>query len=226
MIYTLAPLSAFVAFSLFNEVKLNWTGPVWLAVLPLIARNLITAELRRVQRWLATIAVLLLTYGAAFHYLALGLPGISRGTNFSLVGLPIGWEEFGAEVAMIETEVEHFNGTKPLRVGMDKYFLSSQMAFYDRDKESVARTAGRRLFGLESLMYDRWLSSTAAKGRDILLVSRRSTGHIAAETLTGRFLTLGPIREREIHRAGVLVSRFYYRIGLGYIPYPPASPAR
>lgn len=36
-IYTLVPLSAFVAFSLFHEVKLNWTGPIWLAILPALA---------------------------------------------------------------------------------------------------------------------------------------------------------------------------------------------
>ncbi len=226
LIYTLGPLSAFVAFSLFNEVKLNWTGPLWLAVLPMIARNLTTAELGRVRRWIAAIAVMLFTYGGAFHYLALGLPGVSRGTNFSLGVLPIGWKEFGAEVAKLGTEVEHLHGTTPLRAGMDKYFLSSQIAFYDPDKGSVALTAGRRLFGMKSLMYDRWLSSTAARGRDILLVSRLPTGHIADKTLSRRFHTLGPIREREIHRAGVLVSRFYYRIGFGYVPYPPASPAR
>ncbi|MGB5832425.1 MAG: hypothetical protein WBG92_10600, partial [Thiohalocapsa sp.] len=96
---------------------------------------------------------------------------------------------------------------------------------YDPGKNSVTHTAGRRLFGLNSLMYDRWLSSAAAKGRDILLVSRRRTGHIAAESLSHRFQTLGPVRERKVDRKGVPVSRFYYRIGLGYVPYPPASPA-
>ena len=39
-IYTLVPLSVFIFFSLFHEVKLNWTGPVWLAILPALAAKL------------------------------------------------------------------------------------------------------------------------------------------------------------------------------------------
>jgi len=44
VVYTLVPLSIFIAFSLFHEVKLNWTGPLWLAVVPAIAWVLAAAE--------------------------------------------------------------------------------------------------------------------------------------------------------------------------------------
>jgi hypothetical protein len=37
-------------------------------------------------------------------------------------------------------------------VGMDKYFLSSEMAFYDPDKDGSENTGGRSSsFGLDSL---------------------------------------------------------------------------
>ena len=39
-VFTLLPLLVFVAFSLVHRVKLNWTGPLWLAVLPRIAERL------------------------------------------------------------------------------------------------------------------------------------------------------------------------------------------
>jgi len=228
-IYTLVPLSVFVAFSLFHEVKLNWTGPVWLAILPALAGRLVaqertatgsSAKVRR-RSWLATVAVALLIYGAALHYLVLGLPGIAPSTSTSLKAIPIGWKEFGAEVEKIATDIENATGKEPLRVGMDRYFLSSEIAFYDPDQDAVPHTAGRSLFGLDSLMYDRWIPPAVAKGRDILLVSRRSGGRIAAESLSAWFRTLGPIQEHIVHKGAIPVGRFYWRIGYGYIPNEP-----
>jgi dolichol-phosphate mannosyltransferase len=107
---------------------------------------------------------------------------------------------------------------------MDRYFLSSQIAFYDPDGDAVEYTAGRSLFDMDSLMYERWIPSVAAKGRDILLVSRRSKGPIAAESLLARFQTLGPIQERTVLKDGVPVGRFFYRIGYAYIPLTAATP--
>ena len=78
-IYTLVPLSVFIFFSLFHEVKLNWTGPVWLAILPALAARLVARDqtpigssARVVSRrsWLVTVAVTLLIYG--------GCPPLSR----------------------------------------------------------------------------------------------------------------------------------------------------
>ncbi|MGV1014057.1 MAG: glycosyltransferase family 39 protein [Methyloceanibacter sp.] len=223
-IYTLVPLSAFLAFSVFHEVKLNWTGPIWLALLPALARNLAATEvighstvgaLRR--PWLVTVAILLLAYGAALHYLALGLPGVDSRT--SLKSLPIGWKEFGAQVEKIETDLENITGKEPLRIGMDRYFLSSEIAFYDPDKDAVPYTAGRSLFGLDSLMYDRWFSPAEAEGQDILLISRSSDGPIAAEALAERFQDLGPILEHVVFKNGLQLGQFYYRIGYNYVPY-------
>jgi dolichol-phosphate mannosyltransferase len=173
------------------------------------------------RSWLATVAVALLIYGAALHYLVLGLPGIGHSMSMSLKQIPIGWKEFGKEVAKIKTDLENATGKEPLRVGMDRYFISSEMAFYDSSQDAVSHTAGRSLFGLDSLMYDRWSSPTAAKGRDIVLVSRRSKGGIVAESLRYRFRTLGPIQQQIVYKGGIPVGRFYWRIGYGYIPNEP-----
>ena len=45
-VYTLMPLAVFVAFSMFHQIKLNWTGPVWLAVIPVIASEFSRAPAR------------------------------------------------------------------------------------------------------------------------------------------------------------------------------------
>ena len=42
-VFTLVPLLVFVVFSVVHRVKLNWTGPLWLVVVPPIAARLTTA---------------------------------------------------------------------------------------------------------------------------------------------------------------------------------------
>ena len=229
-IYTLVPLSVFIFFSLFHEVKLNWTGPVWLAILPALAARLVARDQTPIgssagvvsrRSWLVTVAVTLLIYGGCLHYLVRGLPGISPSMSMSLGMIPIGWKEFGAEVGRIAADLESATGKEPLRVGMDRYSLSSEVAFYDPDQDAVRNTAGRSLFGFDSLMYELWFPPAAAKGREIVLVSRYSGGAIANKSLSKRFRTLGPIQERIVHKGSISVARFFWRIGYGYKPNEP-----
>lgn len=224
-IYTLVPLSIFVVFSLFHEVKLNWTGPLWLAVLPAIARSL-AGESAASQvptfngAWRATIVIALLIYGAVFHYMALRVPDIG---NLSLKMLPIAWEEFGEQVEKIETDLQSATGEEPLRVGMDRYYLSSEAAFYDPNKDGVENTAGRSLFGLESLMFQFWFTPAEARGRNIILLSLKPGGAIAISSLSDHFNRLGPIREQTLYKDGTKVGNFYYRIGYDYKPVSPQT---
>ncbi|KAB2889431.1 MAG: glycosyltransferase, partial [Desulfobulbaceae bacterium] len=90
----LTPLTVFVAFSLSKEVKLNWTGPLWLAFLPLMAASLrhhgngtgrkLPALLSRL--WPPTLAILIVGYGFTLHYFSLGLPGIPFAAGTFLFG--------------------------------------------------------------------------------------------------------------------------------------------
>jgi dolichol-phosphate mannosyltransferase len=223
-VYTLVPLTVFAVFSLFHEVKLNWTGPLWLATLPGIAQNL-AAEggtdlwmgVRPRRVWLATFALMLLIYGATLHYMVLGFPGAGLSKGLSLSALPIGWKEFGTEVENVETDFEHRTGKEPLLVGMDRYFQSSQMAFYDPDGDGAENTAGRSLFGLDSLMYGRWFTPAEEKGRDIILIGWRPN-ILSGGSLAAHFQRLGPIHEHSVYKSGLRLARFYYRVGYDYRP--------
>ena len=220
-IFTLAPLSVFVLFSLFHQVKLDWTGPVWLAMLPMLAADIARGRqaigewpyaLRRT--WGPTIAALLLAYGLALHYLTLGLPAL--GYSGDLTVLPIGWKEFGRQAALIEQEIESITGQEPLRVGTDKYFLSSQMAFYDPvDRDGAATTAGRSLFGHDSLMYDYWFPARHQQGQTIILFALKPD-ELSDPALTTKFSSLGPVREQVIYKRGMRAGRFFYRVGNGF----------
>ncbi len=220
VVYTLTPLSVFVAFSLVHAVKLNWTGPLWLAVLPALAQMLAAERrllsFRMTALWAATIPIALILYGAGLHYLALGLPGVPYPN--SLGNLPIAWREFADTARQIKERVQSTTGHKPLLVGMDRYFLSSELAFYDRESgDSVQNTAGRSLFGGNSLMYNYWISRCRQTGRTVLMFGfyRRQ---LYDQHLSKWFQELGPITEHMVYKAGTPAGRFYYRVGYDYRP--------
>ncbi len=219
--FTIAPFSVFLFFSLFHGVKLDWTGALWLAMLPLLAADIAEGSqvlarwsdaLRRT--WGPALAVMLLAYGAALHYLALGLPGIGYSDNLARV--PIAWKVFGRQAALIDADLESATGHEPLRVGMDKEFLSSEMAFYDPvDNDGATNTAGRSLFGFESLMYDYWFPAARQRGRNVILFALNS-GDLSDRIFAAKFSYLGPIRNRILYKKAVRAGQFYYRVGYNF----------
>ena len=228
-VYTLIPLSIFVAFSIFHEVKLNWTGPLWLAVLPAVAyaisaerRTPNATEAKHANRvWAATVGIVLLMYGGGLHYMALGLPGFKYPDDFRVV--PIAWKEFGQSVEEIEDRVESTVGREPVLVGMDKYNLASQIAFYGRDKsDSIHDTVGRGLLGLGSLMFDYWLPEVVEDGRPVIMISL-TPEELSDYLLAGRFRELEPVAEHVVYKAGARAGHFYYRVGHGFRHGPAVS---
>ena len=132
----LVPLAVFFLFSLRHEVKLDWTGTLCLAAVPVLSWAAVTSSRDalggRLSTWAAaawppTLVALVLIYGAAFHYLVLGLPGVGYGEHIELV--PVGWRSLGEQVAAIDAEVRTQSGTEPLVVGMDRYAIANELAF-------------------------------------------------------------------------------------------------
>ena len=218
LVFTGVPLAALAAFSLRHEVRTNWTGPVWLAALPEMARSLAVqadaaaSRTRTAARaWAATLLALLLLYGAGLYHLALGLPGVGYP---AALRLPVGWRELGAEVDAIAAQLEREDGRRPLRVGMDHYFIASELAFYDAG-DGAAEAVGRHLFGLHDLMYERWSPASGADDQALVLVSFDRADLESA--LVDRFAEgLEPIREHPIERDGRGVGRFFSRVARRY----------
>ena len=128
------PFAVFLFFSLFRQTKLIWTGPVWLALLPLMAWLMSTHEgMGKVRLpvfgrrpWKMTVIVLALLYGALLHYMAIGLPGVPYPVN--RVGF--GWREISAQIEQLVNDIEANTGERPFVVGMDKDHINSWLAFY------------------------------------------------------------------------------------------------
>jgi len=231
LFFTLVPLSVFVAFSISHEPKHNWTGPLWLAALPWLARGMtpIAGRLTRTPgrwgryAWPFTFVSSMLFYGAALHYLVLGLPPLRYPEGLRLVG----WHDLGSQIERIEDDVESMTGSEPLVVGMDKYRIASELAFYrthaEREpgglakREGIEGTTGSHLFGKNSLMYEYWVPPDKQNGRTLILVSNRADD-LDGPGITSRFDRLEPVMQLLARHNDMPVTRFYYRIGYGYRP--------
>jgi dolichol-phosphate mannosyltransferase len=219
---TLTPLALFVVFSLRHEVKLDWTGAPLIAAVPLIASGIVEGGRRAAAGWRAllrsswvpTLIVLLLLYGAGLYDLTWGIPGAGYGRHAELV--PIGWRELGAQVDDIAMSAARQTGQAPLVVGMDRYAIASELAFYARDRtEGVDRTSSGHLFGQVGLMYERWFPPAAEQGRNLLMVAWNRED-LTPERIASALERLGPIEEGVLTRGDEVIRRYYYRLGYGY----------
>jgi dolichol-phosphate mannosyltransferase len=166
--------------------------------------------------------VVLIIYGGLFHYLAMGLPGVPYGQHKVH---PVAWRQLGEDVRGVEAAIETLSGAKPLVVGMDKYNLASELAFYRRREGegvtgAVANTASRNLFGGGALMYEIWSPPGAYSGRTLILVSFKPE-KLSDEVIGDAAGPLGPVVERRVTKLGVAAGHYYYRIVEDYPGAPP-----
>ena len=214
-IFTLVPLAVFVIFSITHRVKLNWTGPLWLAVIPAIAAQLTAGPSLLTRRaWVTTVALACVIYPAFLTYLAFGLPGLGYSARMEL--LPVGWSEMGVALERLKQEAREQTQTQTVVVGMDRNFIASEAAFYAADQAvAVRETTGSHLFGRNSLMFEFWTPPASLEGATLLLVSfrRQELDHPA---IRKRCLRLGPITEHRLTRNGKPIRPYFTSIASAY----------
>jgi dolichol-phosphate mannosyltransferase len=227
VVYTLVPVSVFFVFSLFHPIKLNWTGPIWLAILPAVSatiagvggRGRYDGVIRRL--WVPTIAATLVIYGIGLHYIVLGVS--VTGYPLGLRTLPVAWQEFGREAGSLARNVEAETGKQPLLIGMDLNALTSELAFYNRESpQNVQNSVGRGILGRDALMYGFWFCAERMRGRDAILFAM-SHEELLEKNFVSRFERLGEVEERKVLKDGKLAGRFFYRIGYSFRPRTAAS---
>jgi dolichol-phosphate mannosyltransferase len=217
----LFPLAIFAAFSLRHEVKLDWTGAPWTAALPAMAFIMINRDARvgHLARWvraawMPTVVVLLLIYGAGLQYLVLGLPGAGYDKHIEVV--PVGWRDLSAHILETANAYRKETGRDALIVGMDRYAIASELAFYGGARAPTGlATANSNLFGGMGLMYGRWMPPKAQDGQDLLLVAW-SPGELDDKFIRARVERLGPIEDDVLMRGGVIVRHYYHRLAFNY----------
>ena len=221
-VFTILPLSVFLIFSIAKNVKLNWTGPLWLMMVPFVACHMlpnINLQTRRffafIQRfWPSTIVTAMLIYGMILYYVVLGIPGLPYPENSSFWG----WEDMALQIEQIENALEFRTGTEPLVVGLDKYKIASELAFYrtkternpgEQRNEGVLFTTGRHLFGENSLMYSYWLPKYKQGKGTMILVSKKQSDFLKP-SITSRIHKMGEVQVMIIKKRNVPVGRCYF----------------
>jgi dolichol-phosphate mannosyltransferase len=215
------PLAVFAAFSLRHEVKLDWTGALRTAALPALGFAMINGDAKaaRFDRWIRaawtpTILIMMLIYGAGLQYLVLGLPGV--GYDKHIEAIPVGWRDLSAHIAKTAGIYRKINGSDVLIVGMDRYAIASEIAFYGGAHRSVGlETANSHLFGGMGLMYTQWLPPKALEHRNLLLVAW-SSGELEDKLIDARVARLGPIEDEVLMRNGILIRHYYHRLAFDY----------
>jgi dolichol-phosphate mannosyltransferase len=228
LVFLIVPLSVFLTFSLFRSIRLNWTGPLWLSLIPFIAFYLApeTAMLpqrvfRQIRRaWPATLAVCLMIYGGFLHYISLRFPGIGYPDHFPIVG----GRDLGQQIGMMADNLKSASGLEPLVVGMDRYRISSLLAFYRPEKtpsgssshrKSVFLTAGTDLFGGSSLMYEYWFAGKPVDKRLMILVSNKRS-YLEGIDVRSRFRRMEEIQQIVVRKNGKAVDTYFYAVAHGY----------
>jgi dolichol-phosphate mannosyltransferase len=222
----LVPIAVFALFSLRHEVKLDWTGAPWIAALPLMAAGMISTGASSGFRawlraaWVPTVVTMLLIYGAGLHYLVLGLPGLGYSKHIELI--PVGWRDFSRQIAETAAAIRRETGGDPLIVGMDRYAIASELAFYGAERtKSAVETSSAHLFEGVGLMYERWTPPELQEGRNLLLVAW-DPGDLTGKIIESHAERLGPVEDDELRQDGRLVRHYYHRIAYHYraVPLP------
>jgi dolichol-phosphate mannosyltransferase len=223
----LVPLAVFALFSLRHEVKLDWTGAPWIAALPIMAAGMVSggaasSGLRAWIRaaWGPTLGTMLLIYSAGLHYLVLGLPGLGYNKHIELI--PVGWRDLSRQIAETTAAIRKETGGDPLIVGMDRYAIASELAFYGAERtKSAVETSSAHLFEGIGLMYERWTPAELQEGRNLLLVAW-DPGDLTGKIIESHAERLGPVEDDVLREDGQIVRHYYHRLAYHYrtIPTP------
>ncbi len=221
--FTLTPLAVFTIHSIQGQPKLNWTGPVWLAILPLVAAGITGIDVfasagknpKVLTRWIVIASVLLVFYAGGFGYSVAGMPGTFKGSGMKL---PIAWQAYGDRLEQIESNLESETNSEPVIIGLDKYWLASEASFYDKDDgDSLPEFAGENLIGGNSLMWNRWVLPESVAGRDGILISF-TEGKLTQPWVVRRFSRMGEVTREVLTNSNGEIGCFYWRIGYDYRP--------
>lgn len=228
----LLPILIFAVLSVARTSKLNWTGPCWLALLPLFTllvsrQTLFEKGLLRASQvaWPSMIALLLAFYGFALQYLSIGYPSIGYPQNTHLIG----WKPFAQSIEQLASAEQQTSGKAVLVVGLDRNRIASGLAFYrtlaEKPTPQAARdfsaaafsTTSQNLLGDNGLMFEWWFPSQAQAGKTLLLVSD-DKDDLDSALVHQHADRLGEIKQIETQKNGAKTGEYFFRFAYNYHP--------
>ncbi len=236
--FLLLPMCVFAWNALENEPRYNWTGPLWITLLPMLAWLVVHANKLRWHglSWLLnkTTAPLLFLliglYAILMHFISLGLPGIDFPRGAARL---VGWPEVSRNILAIQQDLpasENVSKSRVVVAGMDKYFIASKLSYYGTEEflgdKNKLQITGNHLFGDNSLMFAYWNPAEVFEGNTIIMLSR-SESDLSDKRLSPYFeklspaITAFPVYKNDLGLQGKTIREYYLRIGFGYKPAKP-----
>jgi dolichol-phosphate mannosyltransferase len=229
------PMLVFVLNALRHEPRLNWTAPIWLALLPPAGWGILHAGSLRGKAWGSAFLwrklrplplILLMLNAAVFYYVVLGLPGLPYPQSLARV---IGWDTATRHIQDVSDGLVRATGQTPIVVGMDKYFTASKISYHaaklrpDGFQAPMQVTSRGVVFGGNGLMFGYWDEPTRFSGRTFIMVARKKE-ELQSSELAKYFGQLEP----GVHRIPLIqdgpgannrfIAYYYYRVGYDYRP--------
>jgi len=222
LVMAFVPIMIFFLLSLTKEIKLSWTGPLWLSLLPFIAYNMVSPKSKAdsiiARSWKHTVVICVLIYGSILHYWSIGLPGIAFADDPFLLG----WENLATQIENVVQTIAEDEGERPVVAACkDKYRIASGLAFYrykglendpvnNYQDKVVEETTSSHIFGHNSLMYQYWHKPEDLPNNSMVVISRRER-YLSPPYLQKRYSNLGPIKQINYTKSGKLVGTYFYR---------------
>lgn len=214
------PAVVVVLASLARNTKFNWTAPMWIPLLPWIARWMLDRRVReggtplyKAGRTAARYAVAsLLLYALGLYYLGVGVPGVPypKGTG-------VGWRGLGARIEAMAESKRRPDGSRPLVVGLDGDTTPSWIAFYrcmaakeGRCGAAVEETIGRHGFGERCGMFEYWYPLGREEHDELLVVSVRADP-LEEHWVTDRIQGADPVLEIPLSKNGHPAGSYFVR---------------
>ncbi|MBI5394115.1 MAG: glycosyltransferase family 39 protein [Verrucomicrobia bacterium] len=212
----------FAAYSFKGETHINWITPGYLSVLVLAQGCLVRGpghapwSLRcrcAAFRWSVALGVV------AGYWLGFFLAGFLPRTS---VPPPLAhrlapqffWKDIAEDVDHLQNKLLSASGVKTFSLAVDKYYLASEIAYYDPEKDG-ARSTSRNLLGEKALAWNLWTVPEDLDGRNAVIVAF-DPKNLSDEQLQPFFKSLGPIQAVEANEGVPARHGLHYRFGYGY----------
>ncbi len=229
--FLLVPMSVFAWNALENEPRYNWTGPLWITLLPMLAWLTVNAGKIR-WRWIGVVLnkftapllfILISVYALLLHFISIGLPGTPFPGSAARL---LGWPEVSRNMLSIQQQLPA-SDARIIIAGMDKYFIASKLSYYGTEEflgeGNKLQVTGNHLVGDNSLMFDYWNPAEEFAGDTIIMLSR-SESDLSNQRLLPFFEKLSPevkafpVYKNDFSLPDKTIRDYYYRIGFGYRP--------
>ncbi len=174
--FTCTPLLFFAVYSLNHEVNFNWSGPLFLALIPWVALLILNNPLKRTL-WFSMSIFLLIIYSTILITISLNKINYIQQKIFIKI---IAWDDLIKKLNAIASDQEQTHHKPVIFVPLDNYPINSELAFYQQllfKKGLITKSyssSGAHLFNRESLMYRYWTQNENVSDVFLILLSKEA----------------------------------------------------